>query len=501
MADDRNEHNEPSFEELFEASMKQASPARPEVGDEMEGTILQIGPDWTFVDVGAKGEARIATSELTDDKGRAKVSVGDRIEARVLRIDGDGVLLSRVIQGGLGGRRVLEEARELELPVEGVVQAVIKGGLEVTVAGVRAFCPASHADLRYVEDLAEFVGKRLTFRVMEIRDNGRTVVLSRKALLEEEQEKLAAETRQRLAVGARFLGKVTSVRDFGAFVDIGGIEGLVHVSEISHARVDRPQEVLSPGQSVEVEVIRMEGDRLSFSMRNLEADPWDQAQERFSEGTRHQGLVTRVQPYGAFVELAPGIEGLLHVSTLDDPRITDASKVFTPGQEIQVEVVGLDLDRKRVSLAPADDRPQASENRGSVPSSADTDFEGELVPGLVVTGKVDRVEPYGVFVRLPGPRRTGGRRPRGLVPREEIPGGREAGDLHRRFKVGDPIRVQIIEPDEKGRMRLSLRSLEDLEEQRELQRYREGSGQAGDGPKKSGTSGFGTLGDLLKDKL
>jgi len=505
MANDKHDTNkpEPSFEELFAASIEQAMPTKFEVGDEVEGTVLQFGPDWTFIDIRAKGEARIATSEITDSEGKATVSVGDQLEARVLRIDREGILLSRVIQGGAGGRRILEEAKELELPAEGVVEAVIKGGLEVTVAGVRAFCPASQIDIGYVENLSEFVGQKLTFRVLKIRDGGRTVVVSRKVLLAEERERQAAETRQRIAVGARFVGKVTSVRDFGAFVDIGGIEGLVHVSEISHARVDRPSVMLSVGQTVEVEVLRMEDDRLSLSMRSLEKDPWSQASEQFYEGTKHQGLVTRVQPYGAFVELAPGIEGLLHVSTLDDPRITDATKIFEPGQSIEVVVVGLDLDRKRVSLAHADEAGMSSPPDGSTTSGpVDMSFDGELVPGVVVTGKVDRVERYGVFVRLPGPRRTGGRRPRGLVPLEEIPGGTKDGDLHKKFQVGDPITVQVIEPDEKGRMRLSIRSLAESEERKEVNTYLEQSRDGtGSGSAEKGPSGFGTLGDLLKDKL
>jgi small subunit ribosomal protein S1 len=481
--------SEPTFAELFEASLDKAPPARLAVGDEVTGTVLQVGKEWTFLDIGAKGEALIATSELLGDDHEPSVTAGDTVDGRVVRQGREGLVVSRVLQGGASGRRVLEEAHELQMPVEGTVEKVIKGGLEVQVAGVRAFCPASQVDIRFVEDLEEFVGRRLEFRVSEYREGGRSVVLSRKALLAEQREKEAEQTRAKLAVGARLRGTVTNIREFGAFVDLGGLEGLVHVSEISHARVERVADVLREGQSVEVEVLKIDGDRLSLSMKALEGDPWDSVSERFPEGSRHPGVVSRVQPYGAFVEIAPGVDGLLHVSTLDDPRITDAQRAFEPGQELEVQVLSLDLERQRVSLAPAD---RATADGAAV----------ELRPGVAVTGTVERVEPYGVFLRLPGPR-EGGRPPRALLPREEMAEG--AGDPRRAYNLGDEVRVQVIEPDEKGRMRLSIRALREQAERQQVQEYLgQAKGKAGGGGKDSGGKGgggFGTLGDLLKKKL
>lgn len=460
-----------TFAELFEESLKKAPPVRLEEGQEVEGKLLQIGQEWSFLDIGAKGEALIATRELMGEDDQLEAQVGDLVTGRVLRRGREGIVVSRVLSGGSQGRRALEDAYELGLPVEGVVQSVIKGGLDVEVAGQRAFCPASQAALHYVEDLNEFTGQKLTFRITEYRDGGRSVVLSRKALLAEERAEQAEQTRKHLEVGAILRGTVSSIRDFGAFVDVGGVEGLLHVSEISHSRVENVSEVLTQGQVVEVVVIRMEGDRLSLSMKSLAGDPWDEAATRFPPGSRHKGVVTRLQPFGAFVELAPGLDGLLHVSTLDDPRITDARRVFEEGQEVEVEVVSLDPDRQRVGLAPVD-------RSRSAPVT--------LAPGVTMTRTVDRVETYGVFLRLPGPP-VGGRSPRGLLPREEIRNARD--DLRRSFPIGSEVRVLMLEPDEKGRLRLSQRAVDEASERAQSTDYLDSN---------KPTSGFGTFADLLQ---
>jgi small subunit ribosomal protein S1 len=484
MTTDKPSVREPTFAELFEASLEAAPPGRFEEGQEVSGKVLQMGGEWTFVDIGAKGEAVIATAELLDHQGHATVQMGETLVARVLRQGPEGIVLSRILGGGSQGKRILEEAHELGMPVEGVVKAVIKGGLEVEVAGVRAFCPASQISLRYVEDLTEFLERKLPFRVMEYRDQGRSVVLSRKALLAEERAKQAEQTRAKLEVGAVLPGRVSSIRDFGAFVDLGGVEGLLHVSEISHRRVERAQDVLQPGQELQVQILKMEGDRLSLSLKSLQGDPWDTVAEQFPEGTRLQGRVVRLQPFGAFVELAPGIDGLLHVSTLDDPRVRDARRAFEEGQTVDVTVVSVDPSRQRIGLAPADRR------RGGA-----ADVGVSLTPGAVVTGTVERVEHYGVFLRLPGATDEG-RAPRGLLPREEIRDAPE--DLRRRYPIGQEVRVQLLEPDEKGRLRLSERAVAAADERALAAQYLDAGPRTQGGAGAGG--GFGTLGDLLKNR-
>jgi small subunit ribosomal protein S1 len=348
---------------LAEFEKKNPGPARrrePQPGDIVKARVVSIGSDAVFVDVGAKAEGVIDVVHLRDEHGKLPVAVGDTIEARVIETSGKaGCVVLHPLGGGHVAKAELEQAFALGLPVEGVVAGVNKGGVEVTVAGVRAFCPISQLDARHVEDAAAFVGKKLAFKIT--RYEPRNVVLSRRALLEEEQRRHAAETRARLAPGAVLRGKVSSIKDYGAFIDLGGLEGMVHVSELGFARVSHPKDVLAVGQEVEVAVLRIEKsddkrqpEKISLSIKSLERDPWDDVAERFPEGTRVNGTVARVEPFGAFVEVAPGIEGLVHISELGaGRRISHAREVAKPGQAVAVTVLGVDRERHRLSLSMA----------------------------------------------------------------------------------------------------------------------------------------------------
>jgi len=301
------------------------------------------------------------------------VQVGQEIEAHVAQVDGRAggiVLRVRAGRGALDGE-ALREAFENGVPVEGLVTGVNKGGVEVLVAGARAFCPISQLDAKRVEDASVFVGKKLTFRVSRFEPGPRgrpgNVVLNRRVIAEEEQRARAAEARARLETGAVVRGKVTQIRDYGAFVDLGGVEGMLHVSEFGFARVQNPRDVLAVGQEVEVQILRIEtstgpkrSDRISLSLKSLEKDPWLDVPERFPAGTRVRGKVARVEAFGAFVELAPGIEGLVHVSELSGGRpVKHAREVVKPGQEMDVVVNETDVERRRISLSQAgpDDEP------------------------------------------------------------------------------------------------------------------------------------------------
>lgn len=339
---------------------------RPRVGDMIKGTIISIGKDAVFVDAGGKAEGQLGRDQISDRDGNLLVKVGDVVEARVVS-DAGGVLQLRTkVSRGPEAKAELLQAFELAIPVEGLVTEVVKGGVSVDVAGVRGFCPASQVDARFVEDLAVYVGQKLTFQIT--RYEARNLVLSRRVLVEAEKEKLAAETRKTLVPGLVVRGKVVGFKSFGAFVDIGGIEGMLHVSELGFGRVDRPEDVLTLGQEVEVAVLKIEpgdkrGERISLSLKALSNDPWNDAIAGLAAGRRVKGKISRLQQFGAFVEIAPGVEGLVHISELGaGRRINHPKEVAAVGQEVEAVILAIDPERRRISLSLADSRDGSPED-------------------------------------------------------------------------------------------------------------------------------------------
>ena len=360
----------------------------PQLGDMVKGRIVSIGHEAIFVDLGGKAEGALDALEFKDERGEFSVNVGDVVEARVVSTnDGTGMIaLRKALGGGRGpeARAELEQAAQHGIPVEGVVTAVNKGGVEVQIAGARAFCPISQLDLRHVEDASTFVGQRLAFRITryEAGTKGReNIVVSRRALLEVEQRSQAVKTREQLKIGAVLKGTVSSLKDYGAFIDLGGIEGMLHVSELGFHRVSHPKDMLSVGQTVEVQVIRLEksedprrSEKISLSLKALEKDPWADAMVRFPEGARLTGKVMRVEQFGAFVEVAPGIEGLVHISEFGGgSQVKHTRQVAKVGEAIQVRVMGVDQERRRIAFALAastgdgDDETGASQGAGKAP--------------------------------------------------------------------------------------------------------------------------------------
>ena len=349
------------------AASEQAARGRPRrlrfaIGDTVRGKIVSIGPEVTVVELAGGGEGTLDTVELRDDQGALLVALGETIEARVVALgEKQGFVSLRRGASAGRGRAALAEAAATGLPVEGLITGVNKGGFEVDVGGVRGFCPLSQLELRPVADPAAYVGQRFAFRVSRHEEDrrGTNLVLSRRALLEEEARGRAAETQSKLVVGAVLPGVVTALKDFGAFVDVGGIEGLLPASEISFSRATRPADVLSVGQSVTVQVARIEkrnDDRrplqISFSMKALDRDPWTEVTTTLRPGSVTLGKVVRLEQFGAFVELAPGVEGLLHVSELGAKRpIRHAREAVKPGETLTVTVLAVDEERRRISLA------------------------------------------------------------------------------------------------------------------------------------------------------
>jgi small subunit ribosomal protein S1 len=358
--------DEEDFAAMFAASEQGKRAKRPKIGDLVKGTIVTLGKDAVFVDLGGKAEGQLDRAQVTDAEGKLLVKIGDVIEARVAA-DAGGVLSLRVKLGrGPEARAELAQAQELGIPVEGLVTEVVKGGLSVDVAGVRGFCPASQIDTRFVEDLAVYIGQRLTFRVTRY-EPPRNLLLSRRALLEEENEKRAVETRKNLIPGVVIRGRVMSFKPYGAFVDIGGIEGMLHVSELGYSRVDKPEDVLRVGQELDVAILKVDGDRVSLSLKALGDDPWNTTTAKLGEGARVKGTITRLQPFGAFVEIAPGVEGLVHISELGGGRrINHPKEAVSIGQEVEATVLSIDHERRRLSLSLASSGDAAPDDVAAV---------------------------------------------------------------------------------------------------------------------------------------
>jgi small subunit ribosomal protein S1 len=452
--------------------------ARPvlEMGQIVKGRVIQITAESVFVDVGSKGEAWIERAELTDADGKLKIAVGDEVEATVVST-GDEVRLSHKLRQGAQARQALAVAAQTGIPVEGKVAAVIKGGYEVTVGGLRGFCPLSQMDLRRAESADEYVGRVLEFRVTTFSENGRNLVLSRRRLLEERAAEAAEETRKKIAPGAVLSGTVSSLADFGAFIDLGGVQGLVPLSELSHSRASRPADLLRVGDAVTVKVLRVDQEkgRISLSLKALEGDPWGAVAGRLRERQVVRGRAVRSTEFGIFVELLPGVDGLLHVTEIPRSRQGALREAAAANAEISVLIIGIDREKRRVALALA---PEGSEPGQQMQSSVEV--------GAVLIGTVERHEPFGVFVRL-GPGQTG------LVPTAELSMSRGA-DARKAFPAGSEMKVLVLAIEEGGRrIRLSHAQALAREEQAETQAYLQQSPKRGDG--------FGlTLGERVKQR-
>jgi small subunit ribosomal protein S1 len=338
------------FAAMFEASIQAK---RIERGQTLEGTIVALGPEVALVDVGGKSEATIDIDELKDDQGDLEVAVGDRIQAVVVSTAG-GLTLSRKLARRAATERQLQDAFHTGLPVEGKVEGAVKGGYEVRIGRQRAFCPISQIDTLRTDPSAH-EGHVYEFRIIEYKEGGKNLVVSRRALLEEQQRARAAEVRRSIVAGAVMTGRVASVRDFGAFIDLGGgVQGLLHVSEMGWSRVSDTAQVVKPGDEITVKVLRVDEDKqkISLGLKQLSPDPWSRVPDTYEVGQVRTGRVTRLAEFGAFVELEPGVEGLAHASTFAPTgRLEGWSSLVTAGMTGAFEILSIDLEKKRIGVA------------------------------------------------------------------------------------------------------------------------------------------------------
>lgn len=482
-----------SFASLFEAESRGQNPQKKQkalaLGERCRAEVVQIGRDAVFVEIlsqdtaGKRTQAFLDIIDLRGADGELGVKLGDVVEGVVVHNRDGEIRLGRTM-GKPTGLAELETAYAGRLPVEGKVSGLNKGGLEVEVAGVRAFCPMSQADNTFVADPQQFVGRTLTFVITEFKEGGKRVVLSRRAVLEGEARERAAQVLEKVVVGAVLTGTVSAVRDFGAFIDLGGVEGLLPNSELSHDRGSKASDVLNPGDGVEVQVREIKDavdkrgaaiKKITLSLKALSSDPWQSVATVAPVGRVVRGNVTRLADFGAFVRIASGIEGLLHISELGG-KITHPSQAMQVGDSINVVVRAVDAASKKISLVPAADDVVVGA-QVSAPS---------IGVGAIVNGTVDHVETFGVFMQIDG---TRGRAGRGLIPNVEL-GTARGADNRKLFPVGAKLTAKVLETGD-GKLRLSIRAVKDDEERADFDGYRAQS---------AATAKLGTLADLLNKK-
>ena len=478
MTDDlKNESAEPeeSFADLFE-SYSAGMNENIQVGDKIQGRIIAIGSSSVFVDTGTKVDGVVERSELLDEDGQLTLVEGDLLDLYVVAADESEIRLSRAISG-VGGLNMLRDAWEQRIPVEGKVVAAIKGGFQVEVIKRRAFCPISQIDLTYVEDPAGYIGQTFSFQIKRFEENGRNIVVSRRDILQQEMEASRKAFMEQLEDDAVYEGKVVRIMPFGAFVNLAaGVEGLVHISELSWSRLDTPEQAVKVGDRLQVKILGIKaGDKpgtqkISLSVKQALGDPWIEAPQRVRVGTKMKGTVTRCAPFGAFVELFPGIEGLVHISEMSyTRRVMRPEEIVAPGDVVMVMVKEFDLDRKRISLSIKD-----------AEGDPWMDIEEKFAPGSSVKGQVEKKEGFGIFVNL-APGITG------LLPKSKIAASEKASHIEA-LKPGAAITVTIDGINATDR-KISL-GTGDAADEHGWQEFAGGSSNA-----------LGSLGDQLKKAL
>ncbi|MCK9420768.1 MAG: 30S ribosomal protein S1 [Nitrospirae bacterium] len=359
---------EESFSDMFEKSYVQRD--RLEPGQMVETTIVKISGDWIFLDLGGKGEGYLEKSELADEAGNLTVKEGDRIRAYFMSSENNEMHFTTKIGSGPDKESQLEDAWKNKIPVQGTIAREIRGGYEVKIGGtVRAFCPFSQLGLRRDENPADYIGRSMTFHIVEHSEGGKNIVVSRKPILDQEKQVRKEALKASLAEGAKVRGKVTSIQKFGAFVDIGGVEGLLPISEMAWGRIEKVNDILSVGQEVEVIIIKLDwdNDRYSFSLKDTLPNPWDLVEETYPIGSFHTGTVARLTNFGAFVTLKDGVDGLIHISKITaTKRINHPREVLKEGQVLEVQVEAVDRSQRRISLASADLRRTEDEEAATM---------------------------------------------------------------------------------------------------------------------------------------
>lgn len=340
-----------SFATLFESSFSKMNSLQP--GQLVETTIVSISGDCIFLELSGKSEGVLDRAELTNKDGQLTVKEGDKIKAFFLNAKNGEMHFTTKISGDKADTSILENAFKNGIPVEGTVEKEIKGGFEVKIGETRAFCPFSQMGQKRTDDAASYVGKHLTFKILEFKENGRNILVSNRAILEEERGKQLESLKTTLQEGMVIKGTIKSIQSFGAFIDIHGVQALLPVSEIGRSRVEDIQQALTIGQEIEASIIKIDWktERITLSMKSLLSDPWEKVLEKYPVDSKHTGKVVRITDFGAFVSLEPGLDGLLHISELKgDDKYANVKKVVKMGETLSVQIKDVDVNAKRLSL-------------------------------------------------------------------------------------------------------------------------------------------------------
>jgi small subunit ribosomal protein S1 len=447
------------------------------IGEEVFGRVSRMTDSAVWIDIAGKATGLFDRRELLDEEPPVE---GDQFIATVAStgVRGGMLMLSRLPLILEETRKTLEAAGQSAEAVTGFVTGAVKGGLEVDLGGLRAFAPASHVDLRHGADLNYLVGQRLDFIVTQYAKKGRDIVVSRRQMLEEESKKARAEAVKKIEPGSVHMGVVRKVVAWGAFIalpDAGNVEGLVHMTEASHDRGARLHDVFKPGAEIEVKVLRIdEKGKLWLSRKAVTADPWEAVKEKYAVGSRHKGKVARLQPFGAFIELESGIDGLIHTGDLSIKPIQHPQEVVKIGDEIEIIVASCDAAAHKIGLHPAPPPGEEAEPRQRV----------QLHKSVKVA--VAQVVEGGLIVRVLG---VTGRGSRGFIPAGHT-GTARGTDLRKEFPIGTQLDAKVLEIDpRRGEAKLSIRALKEDTEKQAYQQYRAGVARE---------AKFGTFADLMK---
>jgi small subunit ribosomal protein S1 len=417
-------------------------------GEVYMGQVVNIGPDYTMVDIGYKQEGLVSTREFVNYDGTLKIKEGETIEVYLDKLESSmgNLVLSKDKAEILKAWDKISEACESGTPLEGTVVAKVKGGLSVDI-GVKAFLPGSQIDLRPTRYLDKYIGKRMEFKVIKFNKKRGNIVLSRRAILQEERNKMRGEILEQMQEGMIVKGVVKNITDYGAFIDLGGIDGLLHITDMSWGRVKHPSNLLNIGDEIEVKILKFDKDkeRVSLGLKQVQPNPWEEAQDKYVAGKKVSGEVVSVKDYGIFIELDDGIEGLIHVSEMSwTNKIKNPAKHFTVGEQVEAQVLDVDVENKRISLG----FKQLQENPWN-------DLEAKYPVGKKVTGKIKSIVDFGLFLDL-------GEEVDALIHVSDLSWTKKPIVLTEAYKEGDELESVVVSIDkENQKFCLGIKQLEE----------------------------------------